>query len=43
MKWVLIRCCSSRLNVFGFPGSPAASKNAGLMDIRLLYVPGLWV
>ncbi|KAK4150340.1 acetylcholinesterase [Chaetomidium leptoderma] len=24
-----------RLSVFGFPGSPAANKNAGLMDIRL--------
>ncbi|KAK5659085.1 hypothetical protein OQA88_1174 [Cercophora sp. LCS_1] len=24
-----------RLNIFGFPGSSAASKNAGLMDIRL--------
>jgi len=25
-----------RLNIFGFPGSPAANKNAGLMDIRLV-------
>ncbi|KAL2192881.1 Alpha/Beta hydrolase protein [Corynascus similis CBS 632.67] len=25
-----------RLNIFGFPGSPAASKNAGLMDVRLV-------
>jgi hypothetical protein len=28
---------SYRLGVFGFPGSPAANKNAGLMDIRLVY------
>ncbi|KAM7191212.1 acetylcholinesterase [Naviculisporaceae sp. PSN 640] len=25
-----------RLHVFGFPGSPAAYKNAGLMDVRLV-------
>jgi hypothetical protein len=35
---VLIRCrlTSSRQNIFGFPGSPAAVKNAGLFDIRLV-------
>jgi len=27
-----------RLNIFGFPGSPVANKNAGLLDIKLVYV-----
>jgi hypothetical protein len=33
-------CCflaSARLNLFGFPGSPAANQNAGFHDIRLVY------
>jgi carboxylesterase type B len=28
---------SYRLNIFGFPNSPVANKNAGLMDVRLVY------
>ena len=31
------RRASYRLNIFGFPGSPAAGKNVGLMDVRLVY------
>ena len=29
---------SYRLGIFGFPNSPIANKNAGLLDIRLVYV-----
>ncbi|KAK3391254.1 Alpha/Beta hydrolase protein [Podospora didyma] len=41
-KWIqrsqthLVVTFNWRLNIFGFPGSPAANKNAGLMDIRLV-------
>jgi carboxylesterase type B len=40
-KWIqrtqghLVVTFNWRLNIFGFPGSAAANKNAGLMDIRL--------
>ena len=28
---------SYRLNIFGFPGAPAAFKNAGMLDVRMVY------